>query len=37
MSPEEFGRILAQSAGPLTDDQIENAARILATVESVAA
>jgi hypothetical protein len=33
MSPAEAGRILAQSADPLTDEQVESAARILATVE----
>lgn len=33
MSPAEYGRLLAQSAEPLTDEQVESAARILATVE----
>jgi hypothetical protein len=33
MSPADYGRILAQAADPLTDEQVENAARILATVE----
>lgn len=33
MTPADYGRVLAQAAGPLTAEQIENAARILATVE----
>ena len=32
MSPEEYGRELARKAPPLTDEQVERAARILATV-----
>jgi hypothetical protein len=37
MSPAEAGRELARSAPPLTDEQVEAAARILATVEIEAA
>lgn len=37
MSPAEYGQLLAQSAPPLTDEQVEAAARILATVQAVAA
>jgi hypothetical protein len=33
MSPAEYGRLLAQSAPSITDEQVEAAARILATVE----
>lgn len=32
MSPEEYGRALAERAKPITDQQAEAAARILATV-----
>ena len=32
MTPEEYGRELARKAPPLTDEQVERAARILATV-----
>lgn len=35
MTPAEYGRLLALSAKPLTDEQVEAAARILATVETV--
>lgn len=31
MSPEDYGRHLAQQRGPATEEQIERAARILAT------
>lgn len=37
MSPAEAGRALAQAAPPLTDEQVEAAARILATTETEAA
>lgn len=37
MSPTEYGIHLALSAAPLTDAQVEEAARILASVEQVAA
>lgn len=30
MTPAEYGARLARQAGPLTDDQVEQAARILA-------
>lgn len=33
MTPAEYGRLLARSAAPLTDAQVEAAARILASVE----
>lgn len=33
MTPAEAGRALAATAPPLTDEQVEGAARILATVE----
>lgn len=33
MTPTEYGQMLARSAPPLTEDQVEAAARILATVE----
>lgn len=33
MTPREAGIELAKSAPPLTDEQVEKAARILATVE----
>lgn len=37
MSPAEYGRLLAQSVvEPLTNEQVESAARILAAVELVA-
>lgn len=36
MTPAEYGAHLAASAPPLTEEQIERAARILATVEPVA-
>ena len=32
LTPEEYGRELARNAPPLTDEQVERAARILATV-----
>lgn len=34
MTPREAGIELAKGAPPLTDEQVEQAARILATVES---
>lgn len=34
MTPAEYGRQLAMAAPPLTPEQIEAAARILATVEA---
>jgi hypothetical protein len=37
MTPAEYGRHLASLAPPITDDQAEAAARILLTVEQVAA
>lgn len=37
MSPREYGEWLAEQAPALTDEQVEAAARILATVEEVAA
>lgn len=37
MSPAEYGAALALTAPPLTAEQIEAAARILASVEPVAA
>lgn len=37
MTPVEYGQHLASLAPPLTDEQVEAAARILATVEPVAA
>lgn len=30
MTPAEYGRLLADQAGPLTDEQVDHAARILA-------
>lgn len=33
MSPSEYGAMLAATAPPLTNEQLEAAARILATVE----
>lgn len=33
MTPAEYGISLAEQCGPLTDEQVESAARILATVE----
>ena len=33
MSPAEYGRQLAATAPPLTEEQVEKAARILATIE----
>jgi hypothetical protein len=37
MTPAEFGRQLALAAPPLTPAQVEQAARILATIEDAAA
>lgn len=37
MTPAEYGAHLAAAAPALTDEQIEAAGRILATVEEVAA
>lgn len=37
MSPAEWGRHLASTLPPATPEQVEAAARILATVEAVAA
>lgn len=37
MTPAEYGRLLAQAAPPITDEQARAAARILATVEMEAA
>ena len=37
MTPEAYGRFLAEQEPPITDAQAEAAARILATVEDVAA
>lgn len=37
MSPTEYGEHLASQMPPLTDEQVEAAARILAGVEAVAA
>ncbi|WGX98771.1 hypothetical protein [Nocardioides sp. L-11A] len=37
LSPAEYGRMLARKSKPLTEEQIERAARILATVEVPAA
>lgn len=37
MTPTEHGRHLASLEPPITDEQAEAAARILATVEDVAA
>lgn len=37
MSPAEYGAYLADQEPPLTDEQIEAAARILATVVAEAA
>jgi hypothetical protein len=37
MTPTEYGRHLASLEPPITDDQAEAAARILLTVEQVAA
>jgi hypothetical protein len=37
MSPAEYGRLLAQAAPPITAEQAQAAARILATVEMEAA
>lgn len=34
MTPAEYGRQLAEAAPPLTDEQVEAAARILATVDA---
>lgn len=33
MSPEEYGVVLAMACPPITDQQVEEIARILATVE----
>lgn len=35
MSPREYGISLADECGPLTEEQVESAARILATVDLV--
>lgn len=37
MTPSEYGEHLASLEPPITDEQAEAAARILATVEAVAA
>ncbi len=37
MTPTEYGRYLAELSDPITDEVAEQAARILATVEAVAA
>lgn len=37
LTPQEYGRHLASLEPPITDEQAERAARILATVEQVAA
>lgn len=37
MTPREYGRLLAQSAPTITDEQVEAAARIFVTIEDVAA
>lgn len=37
MTPTEYGSLLAKAAPPLTDEQVEAAARIFATLEDVAA
>ena len=37
MTPAEYGRLLAEQTDPITDEQAEAAARILATVEAAAA
>lgn len=37
MSPAEYGAALAQLLPPITDQQVDETARILATVEQVAA
>ena len=37
MSPAEYGRQIAAAEPPITDQQAEAAARILATIEEVAA
>lgn len=37
MTPREYGEILAAGMPPLTDAQVEAAARVLVTVEDVAA
>lgn len=37
MSPAEYGAALAATAPPLTDEQVEQVARILATTEARAA
>ena len=37
MTPEEYGRLLAEREGPLTADQIEQAARVLAQVATTEA
>lgn len=36
MSPREYGEMLAAGAPPLTGEQVEQAARIFATVEGEA-
>lgn len=36
LTPQEHGRALAASAPPLTPEQVETAARILATVDDLA-
>ena len=37
LTPREAGVLMAQSAPPLTDEQVEAAARLFAVVESEAA
>lgn len=37
MTAREYGEHLAEQSDPITDEQAEAAARILATVEAVAA
>ena len=37
MTAAEYGELLAEQSGPITDEQAEAAARILATVEVEAA
>lgn len=37
MTPEDYGRLLAQAAPPLTDDQAAQAARLLLSFEKEAA
>ena len=35
MSPAEYGRHLAQQLGPITDEQADAAARIIATADTL--